>query len=102
MPTLYIAEYAKMMEGSNHPQMVDEASFLVNNNISLSGSSAQSNALNVNTRAVRLHADAICSFRSGLNPTATTADKRMVAGATEYMGIPEDIGTWKFAAITNT
>lgn len=59
----------------------------------------QSAAFNANTRFIRVHTDSICSIAIGLNPTATTDSRRMVAGQTEYFAVP---GGWKIAAVTNT
>jgi len=50
---------------------------------------------------VRIHTDSICSIEFGANPTATTSTPRMVAGQTEYHGVP--VGqSYMVAAITNT
>jgi len=65
------------------------------------GSSTQSAAFNAKTRMVRIHTDSICSIEFGTNPTATTSTARMVAGQTEYRGVP--VGqSYMVAAITNT
>ena len=57
---------------------------IANNNVTIGGSHAESNAFNTNTKMIRLHTDAICSVVIGLAPVATTADARMAANQTEY------------------
>lgn len=103
MTKLYISEYAKMAPGGSHPQMADETSWIADQVVDYSGGATASNALNKNTRLVRLHNDSICSVVSGTAPVATTANRRMAANMTEYFGIPEGgAGLLKFSAITNT
>jgi len=55
---------------------------------------------NAKTTFVRLHTDAICSIKFGVNPTASATTARMAAGRTEYHGVP--LGqAYKVAVITN-
>lgn len=69
--------------------------------VAIGASSTQSSALKNNTQMVRVHTDSICSVLFGNNPTATTSNRRMVAGQTEYFRIPVD-SSLKVAVITNT
>lgn len=69
--------------------------------VDYSGGVAASSAVNAQTRIVRIHTDAICSVLFGTNPTATTAKGRMIAGQTEYRGVPVG-ASYKISAITNT
>jgi hypothetical protein len=72
--------------------------------VAIGGSSTQSAALNAKTRFIRVHTDAICSIKIGVNPTVTADDKRMAANQTEFYGISEEVaaaGTCKVAVITN-
>lgn len=86
MSNLYISEYADvghlpgLIPAGAEPNINDQ---LVN----FAGASVQSNAFKSNTQIVRIHPDAICSIAFGTNPTATTTNKRMVAGQTEYFTI---------------
>lgn len=60
---------------------------------------AKSAAFAATTKLVRIHTDAICSIKFGTAPTATTSNRRMAAGQTEYYFVrPSD----KVSAITNT
>lgn len=73
------------------------------NNVAIGGASAPSNPFGINTSAVRVHADAICSVRfspdRGTTPVATASDFRMAANQTEYFTVrPGDL----LAVITNT
>jgi len=58
-----------------------------------------SNAFKANTNVVRVQPDSICSIAFGPAPTATTSNKRLVAGSVEYFGVQPG---WKVSAITNT
>ena len=61
--------------------------------------STQSAAFGANTKFIRVHPDAICSYEFGLNPTATTSTPRMAASSTEFFAVrPGD----KVAFVTNT
>lgn len=71
--------------------------------VAISGSSTQSSALKNNTKSIRLHTDSICSVLVGANPTATTGNRRMTAGQTEYFNIAEgQQGLLKVAVISNS
>jgi len=48
---------------------------------------------------VRIHTDSTCSVEFGTNPTATTSTACMVAGQTEYQGVPAG-QNYMVAAIT--
>ena len=105
MATLYISEYLNMARDQHWQSVpVGEEPAIASQNISIGGASVQSAALDVKTRFVRLHSDAICSYKLGAAPVATTSDARMVAGATEYFGINKlavETGL-KIAVIINT
>jgi hypothetical protein len=96
MATLYVTEYSGVLQGDVQIAM---SPAIVQNNVAIGGSSAQSNPFNGNTSVIRVHTDAICSIAISNNPTATAASKRMAADQTEYWGVrPGD----KIAVITNT
>lgn len=67
--------------------------------VAIAGASAQSAVFPAGTRLIRVHTDAICSIKIGVNPVATADDKRMAAGSTEYFGVTPG---HKLAVITNT
>ena len=99
MATLYISEYARMGVSADGQSVPIAGELVGKQTRSLSGSSAQSAAFAKQTRYVRLHTDAVCSFLIGDNPTATTSDARLAADQTEYFEVRPD---QKVAAITNT
>jgi hypothetical protein len=102
MATLYITEYAEVHIGragrigqtTTEPPLVEQT-------VAISGASAQSAPFNAMTRQIRVHCDAICSVLVGINPTATTSSGRMVAGQTEYRGIPQSLNPFRIAVISN-
>lgn len=65
------------------------------------GTEVKSSAFNARTKYVRLHTDAICSILFGTAPTASAANARMAANATEYFGVPMG-AAYKVSVITNT
>lgn len=94
MAVVFIEEFA---EGSASAPAQQPA--LAVQTIAIGAGSVQSAAFNSATRVVRLHTDAICSYRFGPNPTAIATTARLAAGQTEYFGVkPGD----KVAIITNT
>lgn len=58
-----------------------------NQQVALSGVSAQSAAFGASTKFVRLHTDVACRIEFGANPTASATSPRMAAGQTEYFGV---------------
>ena len=69
--------------------------------VSFTGTAGVSAAFQNNTRMVRVHVDGIASIAFGTAPSATTNNKRMVAGATEYFFVPQG-SAYKVSAITNS
>lgn len=97
MATLYVTEYRGLSSQANESAQAVHGAPLAEQAIPIPGTAA---ALNVNTRIVRLHTDAICSVRmSSIGGVATTSSARMVAGQTEYFGVvAADVVT----VVTNT
>jgi len=96
---LDITEYQNLAQDSNGNRLaagIEPA--LVVQQRSVSGSSAQSAAMNDQTQFVRLHTDVTIRVAFGTNPTASATSQRMVAGQTEYFGVSRGI---KIAAITS-
>lgn len=102
MSKLYITEYAEIMLGLvGRVTQVPMEPPIAEQVVDYSGGVTASTALNANTQLVRIHTDAICSVLFGTAPVATTGKGRMVAGATEYRGVPRG-ASFKVSAITNT
>ena len=100
MAKLYISEFANMRNIDGRVCPVAEApALVVQTPVTISGTSAQSDAFSAQTKFIRVHADVIASIAFGENPTATTDDDRLVAGQTEYFGVYPGM---KVAVISNT
>ena len=100
MATLYVTEFAGLGSDPNGSVQAVAGPPLAEQTVAIGVSSAASAAFNPATTVVRLHTDAICSFKIGGNaPAATASSARMIAGQTEYFRVqPGD----KVAVITNT
>jgi hypothetical protein len=102
MARLYISEYREMgaVQASKRDIAAPlEPAIVVQTPINITGASIQSEQFHEETRFVRLHTDATCSVRFGVNPVATTNDARMAAGSTEYFGV---VPGHRVAVISNT
>lgn len=73
--------------------------------IANAGGNNVSNAFNSKTRFIRLHTDSTCCYDIAFVPVAiglgATMTSRLVAGQTEYVGVPLGQG-FKIAAILST
>jgi hypothetical protein len=93
MATLYIAEYrqlASVPSATNYapqPVQAPQEPPLVEQTIAIAGSSTASAPFNGFTAMIRVNCDAICSVAIGVNPTATTTNKRLAANQTEFFGV---------------
>ena len=102
---LYISEYASISpQGINRGQaQVPQEKPLAEQKIAFGATSTLSSTFNVNTRLVRLHADGICSVLfGGPSVVATANSQRLIAGVTEYHGIPDKQVVTNLACINNT
>lgn len=100
--TVYITEFAGIQIGPQGAQVqIALEPPLANQTVTSSGVSAQSSAVNSQTRFVRITTDSIICVFSGTNPTATTAMRRMAADTVEYFAVPLG-ASYKFAVITCT
>src|SRR5438067_2113950 len=100
MSTLWITEYRQLSDtafGNVQGQIAPLDHELTIQAITISGTSAQSAALNASTRYVRLRTDAACAIVAGASPTATSSNTPLDANAPEYFGCA---GGLKIAAIT--
>jgi hypothetical protein len=99
MATLYISEYVRTGLTTRALVLAGEEPSIASQTVSIGASSAQSSALNAETRFVRVSTDATCSIAFGANPTATTASMRLPANSTEYFAVMPGM---KIAVISNT
>jgi hypothetical protein len=104
MTKAYVTEYVDVMQqqGGMVPIGVEPA--LATQVVDYTAAHAESTALNTRTRFVRVHVDSISSNKFSLAGTAaTTSDKRMAAGATEYFGVGDNHAAGLIISfITNT
>jgi hypothetical protein len=103
MATLYITEYSDVLVVNGLIQMPSEPP-LVEQTVAIGASAALSNAFNPATRFVELNTDAICSILFGSAPVATTASKRLAAGANKFHAVLQASGQpqLKVSVIANT
>jgi hypothetical protein len=88
MPTLDITEYKELAQaGRGHLVMAGQEPSLLNQQVTIGVSSAQSAALSDVTRFIRVHTDSSCRIAVGSNPTASAQSMRLGAGGTEYLGV---------------
>jgi hypothetical protein len=97
MAALYITEYQDILRINGVVQVPVEPA-IAEQKVTFT-TTTQSSAFNASTRYVRIHTDAICSIKFGLNPTAVVTEKRMAADSTEYFAVSTG---HKVAAVTNT
>ena len=87
MAVVFISEYDVMpvLDGRSIPTGAEPA--IVQQTVAIGAGSLQSAAFNSQTKFVRVHTDAICSYNFGLNPTATAVTPRLAANSTEFFGV---------------
>ena len=87
MATFYITEYARSAnDGVGQPLPAGLEPARATQTITIGAASAQATDV-ITAKFVRMHAEAACHFRFGINPTATTADAKMATGQTEFIGV---------------
>jgi hypothetical protein len=96
---VYVTEHTLPRIFTGNPLPVVELPPLATQKLTNGATSVQSSAFNAATRMIGVHTDAIVSIAVGVNPTATTSDKRMAAGMTEYFFV--EAGQ-RIAVINNT
>jgi len=100
MATLYIAESVGINADRNgFVPPIMQMPPLVEQTVTVSGSSTQSSAFGLNTTMVRVISDSVCSVAVGTNPTATTTTTRLAADSAEYFRVAAG---HKIAVIANT
>ena len=100
MAVVYIEEFPESPVGKNGQIIpAGRQPSLATQVVSITVGSLQSAAFNAKTKFIRMHADSVCSYLFGSNPTATTTTPRMAANQTEYFAV--NAGD-KVAVISNT
>lgn len=100
MAILDVTEYSSLSTDTVGNQvMTGQEPCLLNQQVAIGGSSAQSAAFGDTTKFVRVHADAACRVSLGSNPTASATSMRIGAGGTEYLGVRPGL---KIAVIATT
>lgn len=100
MASLYIAEFSSLAAaGGGGTAQAAQWPPLREQKVALSGTSAVSAAFGPGTTIIRIHSDVVCSVKVSSDPTATAANARLAADATEYLGVESGA---KIAGITNT
>jgi hypothetical protein len=99
MATLQISEFEKLgnVIGSGAAQVAPLDLVIATQTVAISGTSAQSTALNVRTKYVRLDTDTRCAVTAAADPTALTTMTPLEANLPEYFSCS---GGVKIAAIT--
>lgn len=99
MATLQITEFESLgnVPGSGAAQVAPLDRVIATQNVTISGASAQSTALNARTRYVRLETDTRCAVTAAPSPTAVAGMTALDANAPEYFSCT---GLLKIAAIT--
>jgi hypothetical protein len=92
----YVSEFSQAgdaaVQVARQPALVDQTP------VAVGATSAQSAAFNANTKLVRIECDVVASMAFGANPTATSSNARISAGAPEYFQVTPGS---KVAFITN-
>lgn len=94
---MYVTEYADPSISATFPY----EPAITDQKITFTGTAGTSAAFAVNTALVRVQVDGIASVVFGTAPTATTANRRMTAGQTEYFRVLAG-QSYKVSAITTT
>lgn len=85
---LYISEYSHLArDAAGNVIAAGREPALAEQDVDISSPSAQSAALNDETRFVRVHADVACNILFGADPTATVDIKHLEANVTEFFGV---------------
>jgi hypothetical protein len=99
MAKIYITEHSYPAYLLGSPLPVLSYPPIASQTVVNTGATTQSAAFNAATKIICIHTDSICSIEFGLNPTATTASRRLAANSTEFFQV--EVGH-KVAVILNT
>lgn len=100
MALLYVSEYTAQQVDQGKAVPIAFCPAIAEYTLAIGGGSVASPPFQTNTNIVRLHSDAVCSIKFGLNPTATATNARMAQNQTEYFGV-EPAKSFQVAVITN-
>ena len=88
MALLDISEYLPTLNTvSNFSLPVAQEPAVSNQQIAVSGVSAQSVNFGARTTLVRLHSDVACRYQIGVSPAATATSPRLSPGISEYFAV---------------
>lgn len=100
MAILDITEYGELAyAGTGHRIPAGQEPSVRQQQVAVGASSAQSMVFLDTTRFIRIHSDVAARISIGVNPTASAASMRVVAGGTEYLGVLPGL---KIAVIATT
>ena len=100
MAYMYVTEFSdEGMDAKGRVMPCAKQLPIAEQRIDISGTSAQSAALNANTTLVRINVDGPTAILFGLDPTALATSMRMPQDATEYFCVQANSGL-KVAGIT--
>ena len=87
MAVVFISEYDVMpvLDGRSIPTGAEPA--IAEHTVAITGASVNSNVFGASTKFIRVHTDAICSYKFGVAPTATATTPRLAANSTEFFGV---------------
>jgi hypothetical protein len=87
MAILYVTEYTDVMrtDRTATPAALEPAT--TDQTVDFTAGVAASAAFDLTTRLVRIHTDADCHVVVAVAPTATTSNRKMIAGQTEYFAV---------------
>lgn len=103
MATLWIKEHTKKPQMAGGPDIWAEPA-AVEQNVAISGTSAQSAAFAAQTRFITITSDSAFCYLVAANPTAATTNFRVAADQILTIGVAPAPGDapYKIAAITTT
>lgn len=104
MATLWIKEHTSKPQMQGSPDIWSEPAAVEQTPITISGTSAQSAAFNVNTKFITITSDSAFCYLVASNPTAATTNFRVAADQILTIAVQPPSGTtaYKIAAVTTT
>jgi hypothetical protein len=99
MSTLKIREYSSLPNVGGIGQMAQEGGAVVNQTVSFTSSSVQSNAFGASTSYIGMKADVAFCYSVNGNPTATTTMIDQAANEILYIGVSPGLKIAVIAAV---
>lgn len=85
---IYISEYRECAHDANgNPLQCGLEPSIAEQNVDITSSSVQSQALNELTKFISIYADSDCHILIGSNPTAVQTKKKMAGGSSFFCGL---------------